>query len=163
MSYQLSQTHFFVKEIGDRLRQLHLKLVTVESCTGGQLAQTITSIPGASTWFDRGFIAYSNLSKIQMLGVNQTLLNQYGPVSEKIAMAMAIGALKNSPAQISIAITGLAGPDGGTEKIPVGTIWTAWVGKDFSETHCQHHSGDRLIIRYNAVEFALQTLLNLLK
>lgn len=162
MTHKLSQTHLVAKEIGDKLKQHQLKLVTAESCTGGQLAQTITSIPGASAWFERGFITYSNLSKQQILGINETLLNQYGPVSEETAIAMATGALKNSAAQISIAITGIAGPNGGTEKNPVGTLWTAWVGNDFSKTQCQHHSGDRLIIRYNAVEFALQTLLNLL-
>ncbi len=159
VNHALSQVHCDAKKLGDKLKQLHLQLVTAESCTGGQLAQTITSIPGASAWFERGFITYSNLSKQQMLGINETFLNQYGPVSEETAIAMATGALNNSSAQISIAITGLAGPDGGTEQIPVGTLWTAWVGKDFSKTQCQHHSGDRLIIRYNAVEFALQTLL----
>lgn len=162
MSYKPSTIHLLAKDIGDKLQKHQLMLVTAESCTGGQLAQTITSIAGASAWFERGFITYSNLSKQQMLGVNQTLLNQFGPVSEETAVAMATGALKNSAAQVSLAITGIAGPDGGTEKTPVGTLWTAWVGKDFSKTLCQHHLGDRLIIRYNAVEFALQTLLNLL-
>ncbi|TLY48325.1 MAG: CinA family protein [Gammaproteobacteria bacterium] len=162
MANPVSQTHQLAKQIGDKLKQHHLLLATAESCTGGQLAQTITSIPGTSAWFERGFITYSNLSKQQMLGVNETLLNQYGPVSEETAIAMATGALNNSAAQISISITGIAGPNGGTEKNPVGTLWTAWVGKDFNKTLCQHHSGDRLIIRYNAVEFALQTLLNLL-
>lgn len=163
MSYQVSQTHLLAKEIGDKLKQHQLKLATAESCTGGQLAQTITSIAGASAWFERGFITYSNLSKQQMLGVNQTLLNQYGPVSEVTAIAMATGALKNSAAHVSIAITGIAGPNGGTKETPVGTLWTAWVGKEFSKTESQHYSGDRLIIRYAAVEFALQTLLNLIK
>ena len=162
MSYKPSTIHLLAKDIGDKLQKHQFMLVTAESCTGGQLAQTITSIAGASAWFERGFITYSNLSKQQMLGVNQTLLNQFGPVSEETAIAMATGALKNSAAQVSIAITGIAGPDGGTEKTPVGTLWTTWIGKDFSKTLCQHHSGDRLIIRYNAVEFALQTLLNLL-
>lgn len=163
MTYKLSQTHMLAKEIGDRLKKHQLKLVTAESCTGGQLAQTITSISGASTWFDRGFITYSNLSKLQMLGIDATLLHQYDPVSEQLALAMATGALNKSSANISIAITGIAGPEGGTEKNPIGTVWTAWVGKDFSQAQHQHHSGDRLIIRYNAVEFALQTLLNLIK
>lgn len=162
MSYRPATIHLLAKDIGDKLQKHQLKLVTAESCTGGQLAQTITGTPGASAWFERGFIAYSDLSKQQMLGVKQTLLNQYGAVSGETAIAMATGAFKNSAAQISIAITGIAGPNGGTEKNPVGTVWTAWVSKDFSETQCQHHSGDRLIIRYNAVEFALQTLLNLL-
>lgn len=164
MTYKLSQTHLFAKEIGDKLKQHHLKLVTAESCTGGQLAQTITSISGASTWFDRGFIAYSNSSKQEMLGVDEKLLSQYGPVSKEIALAMATGALNKSSANVSIAITGIAGPEGGTEKLPKGTIWTAWIRKNaFSKTECQHYSGDRLIVRYAAVEFALQTLLNLIK
>lgn len=163
MTYKLSQTHSIAKEIGDKLKQQHLQLVSAESCTGGQLAQTITSVPGASAWFERGFVTYSNLSKQQMLGIDEALINRYGPVSEEVLLAMAIGALNKSPANISIAITGIAGPDGGTEKTPVGTIWTAWVSKNaFSKTQCQHYTGDRLIIRYAAVEFALQTLLNLI-
>ena len=164
MTYKLSLTHSIAKEIGDKLKQRQLQLVTAESCTGGQLAQTITSVPGASTWFERGFITYSNLSKQQMLGVDETLLNRYGPVSEEVVLAMAGGALNKSPASVSIAITGIAGPDGGTEQLPAGTIWTAWIRKNaFSKTECQHYTGDRLIIRYAAVEFALQTLLNLIK
>jgi nicotinamide-nucleotide amidase len=164
MSHILSQVHYDAKKLGDKLKQHQLQLVTAESCTGGQLAQTITSVPGASTWFERGFITYSSLSKQQILGIDETLLNRYGRVSEEVVLAMATGALNKSPAPISIAITGIAGPDGGTEKIPVGTIWTAWVSKNaFSKTQCQHYTGDRLIIRYAAVEFALQTLLNLIK
>lgn len=164
MNHSISQVHCDVKKLGGIFKQHQLKLVTAESCTGGQLAQTITSIPGASTWFDRGFITYSNLSKQEMLGVNASLLTQYGPVSEEIVLAMANGALNKSPASVSIAITGITGPDGGTEKLPKGTIWTAWIRKNaFSKTECQHYSGDRLIIRYAAVEFALQTLLNLIK
>jgi nicotinamide-nucleotide amidase len=160
----LSQVHRFAKAIGDKLKQQNLQLVTAESCTGGQLAQTITSVPGASVWFERGFITYSNLSKQQILRVDEALLEQYGPVSEKTVRAMAKGALKQSPASISIAITGIAGPDGGSQEIPVGTIWTAWASKkSFHHALCQHYSGDRLMIRYAAVEFALQTLLSLME
>lgn len=160
----LSQVHLIAKEIGDKLKSQRLQLVTAESCTGGQLAQTITSVPGASQWFERGFVTYSTLSKQQVLGIDQALLNQYSPVSEEAVLAMATGALNKSPATISIAITGLAGPDGGTNETPVGTIWTAWVGKNsFHKAQRQHYSGDRLIIRYAAVEFALQTLLSLLE
>ena len=89
MNHSISQVHCDVKKLGDKLKQHQLKLVTAESCTGGQLAQTITSIPGASTWFDRGFITYSNLSKQEMLGVDASLLRQYGPVSGEIVLAMA--------------------------------------------------------------------------
>lgn len=164
MTYKLSLTHSIAKEIGDKLKQHHLQLVTAESCTGGQLAQTITSVPGASKWFERGFVTYSNLSKQQVLGIDESLISRYGPVSKEVVLAMATGALNNSPASISIAITGIAGPGGGTEKLPVGTIWTAWVKNNaFSKTQCQHYTGDRLITRYAAVEFALQTLLNLIK
>ncbi|MFZ0218802.1 MAG: CinA family protein [Candidatus Aquirickettsiella sp.] len=164
MNHALSQVHCDAKKLGDKLKQQHLQLVTAESCTGGQLAQTITSVPGASKWFERGFVTYSILAKQQMLEVDETLINQYGPVSEEVVLAMANGALNKSPANICIAISGIAGPQGGTEKLPVGTIWTAWVAKNaFSKTQCQHYIGDRLIIRYAAVEFALQTLLNLIK
>lgn len=159
-----SQVHRFAKAIGDKLKQQCLQLATAESCTGGQLAQTLTSVSGASVWFERGFVTYSNLSKQQILGVDEALLNRYGPVSEKTVLAMAKGALKQSPASISIAITGIAGPDGGSQEIPVGTVWTAWASKkSFCQALCQHYSGDRLIIRYAAVEFALQTLLRLLE
>jgi nicotinamide-nucleotide amidase len=119
---QLYQVHRFAKAICDKLKQQHLQLVTAESCTGGQLAQTITSASGASVWFECGFVTYSNLSKQQILGVDKALLNQYGPVSEKTALAMAKGALKQSPANISIAITCIAGPGGGSQETPVGTI-----------------------------------------
>lgn len=164
MNTPLSQVHSDAKKLGDKLKSLQLKLVTAESCTGGQLAQTITSVPGASKWFECGFVTYSILSKQQLLGIDETLLKQHSSTSEEVALAMAKGALNKSSAQVSIAITGVAGPSGGTEKMPVGTVWTAWIQKDgFSKTHRQHHSGDRLIIRYNAVEYALQTLLNLLK
>lgn len=164
MTYKLSKTHFLAKEIGNKLQQHQLKLVTAESCAGGQLAQTITSVPGASKWFECGFVTYSILSKQLLLGIDEGLLKQYGSVSEEAVLAMAKGALNKSPANVSIAITGIAGPDGGTEKIPVGTVWTAWVSKaSFSKTECQHYSEDRLIIRYNAVKFALHTLLNLIK
>ena len=161
---QLSQVHRFAKAIGDKLKQQHLQLVTAESCTGGQLAQTITSVSGASEWFERGFVTYSNLSKQQTLGVDKALLNQYGPVSEKTALAMAKGALKQSPASISIAITGIAGPGGGSQKTPFWTICNASATKKtFCQALCQHYSGDRLIIRYAAVEFALKTLLSLME
>lgn len=159
---QVSQVHTFAKELGDKLKLHQLQLVTAESCTGGQLAQTITSIPGASKWFECGFVTYSMLSKRQILGVDNDLLHD-GAVSKEVALAMAKGALNQCSASISIAITGIAGPSGGTEKTPVGTIWTAWANKkSFSKALCQHYPGDRLIVRYAAVEFALQTLLSLI-
>ncbi len=108
--------HALSEQLGTLLKQHHLKLATAESCTGGQLAQTITAIPGSSAWFERGFISYSNLSKQELLGVSEKTLNHYGAASQETAAEMAKGVLKKSPADVSLAITGIAGPDGGTKK-----------------------------------------------
>jgi nicotinamide-nucleotide amidase len=160
---QISQVHQFAEHIGQLLEQQHLKLTTAESCTGGQLAQTITSIPGASKWFERGFISYSNLSKQELLSVKKNTLQRYGAVSQKTAKEMAEGALKMSPADISIAITGIVGPSDRNEEQPVGTIYFAWAHRNtFCEVSMRHFDGDRLIIRYNAVEFALKQLILLI-
>ena len=149
------------EQLGRLLKQHHLKLATAESCTGGQLAQTITAIPGSSAWFERGFISYSNLSKQELLGVSEKTLNNCGAVSQETAEEMAKGVLKKSPADISVAITGIAGPDGGTKKNPVGTICFAWAYRNSTSESCaQHFDGDRLIIRYAAVEFSLKKLIN---
>jgi nicotinamide-nucleotide amidase len=100
-------------------------LATAESCTGGWLAQCITAVPGSSGWFDRGYVTYSNAAKTEMLGVEPGLIDRYGAVSEQVARAMAAGALRNSDADIAIAITGIAGPGGGSLEKPVGTVWIA--------------------------------------
>lgn len=158
----ISQVHTLAKKAGDILKQYHLQLATAESCTGGQLAQTITAIPGSSTWFERGFITYSRLSKQELLDVKQVTLDSYGPISQQTAVEMAQGILKKSPAHVSIAITGIAGPGGGTEKIPVGTVYFAWACRSpsFCESCVQHFDdSERLTIRYAAVEFALQALI----
>lgn len=155
-----SQVHALSEQLGRLLKQHHLILATAESCTGGQLAQTITAIPGSSAWFERGFISYSNLSKQELLGVSEKTLNHYGAVSQETAEEMAKGVLKKSPADISLAITGIAGPDGGTKKNPVGTVCFALAYKNaMSESYQQHFDGDRLIIRYAAVEFSLKKLI----
>ncbi|MES2998875.1 MAG: CinA family protein [Pseudomonadota bacterium] len=154
-----SQVHAVAEQLGIQLKERHLRIATAESCTGGQLAQTITAIPGSSQWFERGFIPYSPLSKQELLGVQSATLARYGPVSKETAAEMAKGVLQNSAADLSIAITGIAGPDGGTEEHPVGTIYFAWAHREiFCDTHVQHFTGDRLIIRYAAVEFALKKL-----
>ena len=135
-------------------------LTTAESCTGGWVAEAITAISGSSQWFERGFITYSNLAKVEMLGVSQESLAKFGAVSEQTAKEMAEGALQNSHAQVAIATTGIAGPIGGTTVKPVGTIWFAWafVGAE-TKTVKQLFKGDRQAIRKKAVAFALQTLL----
>lgn len=137
----------------------HSKLVTAESCTGGGLAQTLTDIAGCSTWFDRGFITYSNLSKTEMLGIDAEIIQQYGAVSYEVASLMASGALKHSHADYAIAITGIAGPTGGSNEKPVGTVYIA-VQKQQSEAmvHLEHFNGDRAEIRAQAILKALQLI-----
>jgi len=133
-------------------------LVTAESCTGGGLAYAITAIPGSSKWFERGFVTYSNESKQELLGVSSNTLEKYGAVSEQTVIEMAHGALRNSHADFSIAITGIAGPDGGTAEKPVGTVWFAWGTKDKIQSQLKFFQGDRKSIREQAIEYALGLL-----
>jgi nicotinamide-nucleotide amidase len=139
-------------------------LVTAESCTGGLVAALITEIAGSSQWFDRGFVTYSNQSKQQMLGIsNQTLL-KYGAVSKQIAAQMAEQAVLRSHADVGISITGIAGPSGGSNEKPVGTVWFGWKFTDFGDqivtTQHQIFSGSRDAIRMQAVRFALQGIVS---
>jgi nicotinamide-nucleotide amidase len=149
------------QKVGLELKQHHLKLVTAESCTAGGLGYAITSIAGSSTWFDRGFITYSNSAKIGMLNVSNHTLRQHGAVSEATACEMAEGALRNSEANISIAITGIAGPDGGTPDKPVGTVWIAYAGKNLpTKAFVTIFSGDRETIREQSITVALKNILD---
>lgn len=137
--------------LGAQLKAHGFCLALAESCTGGMVAATITSIAGSSAWFDRGFVTYSNAAKMEMLGVAESTLNTYGAVSEQTAAEMALGALKHSAANISGSITGIAGPDGGSLEKPVGTVCFAWAGVDIqcSTETCLFH-GDRNTIRQQA-------------
>jgi len=152
----------------EQLAELFLKssskLVTAESCTGGGLAEILTRIPGSSAWFERGYVTYSNESKNELLSVSLNTLQQYGAVSEETAIAMAEGALENSHADYSVSITGIAGPDGGTEDKPVGTVCFAWCkqGESGSATRVCF-DGDRLKIREQACMLAMQGLLERLQ
>lgn len=112
--------------LGTALKARGYQLALAESCTGGMVAQAVTSVAGSSSWFDRGFVTYSNQAKVEMLGVRNQTLKTYGAVSEEVAAEMALGTLKNSDAQIAGSITGIAGPDGGTADKPVGTVCFAW-------------------------------------
>jgi nicotinamide-nucleotide amidase len=151
------------EKTGDTLKHLHLTLATAESCTGGGLSYWITSIPGSSDWFERGFVTYSDAAKIEMLGVSPLTIETVGAVSEETAREMAEGALRESHADLSIAITGIAGPAGGSVQKPVGMIWMAWAGKHFStQAEVTLFPGDRTQIRMRAMEEALQKLLKLL-
>ena len=150
-------------QVGELLKAHGLMLVTAESCTGGGVAQAITGVAGSSGWFERGFVTYSNLAKQQMLGVRAETLKQHGAVSELTVREMVAGALQHSDAQVALAVSGIAGPDGGTADKPVGTVWFAW-GIKHGETHAQRHllSGNRAEIRAQAVQIALQGVANLL-
>jgi nicotinamide-nucleotide amidase len=149
-------------ELGAALGARGWTLALAESCTGGWAAQAVTSVPGSSTWFERGFVTYSNASKIDMLGLAPEALALHGAVSEQTARAMALGALRHSRAQTSAAITGIAGPDGGSVEKPVGTVWFAWAGEnDLLQSEIRHFSGDRETIRRQSVETALQGVIKL--
>ena len=155
-----------MNELAERLGQFLLArnmfLVTVESCTGGGLAEIITRMPGSSRWFERGFVTYSNDAKQELLGVNPDLLARCGAVSEETVLAMAEGALANSHAHISVAITGIAGPEGGTPEKPVGTVCIAWAGREMAPRSVGTvFQGDRLQVRRQACLLALQGLIDI--
>ncbi len=152
------------REVGHSLKQHGLMLATAESCTGGWVAQMVTSIAGSSEWFDRGFVTYTNVSKRELLGVKTTTLSRFGAVSEQSAREMAEGALMHSHAQLALAITGIAGPSGGTPEKPVGTVCFAWAGKKRETKSVKHQfSGDREAVRRQAVATALQGLLDFIR
>jgi nicotinamide-nucleotide amidase len=150
------------KQVGAALKAHGMTLVTAESCTGGGIAQAITMIPGSSAWFDRGFVTYSNTSKEEVLGVAPDTLEQHGAVSEQTVREMVDGALQYSRAQVAVAVSGIAGPAGGTKEKPVGMVWFAWATRDTVHTACLHISGDRDAIRLRSVRIALQGVVNLL-
>ena len=147
-------------EVGDTLRPRRLILATAESCTGGWAAQVVTHTAGSSIWFDRGFVTYANDAKIAMLGVRPETLDAFGAVSPETANEMAEGALRNSKALISLSITGIAGPTGGSPDKPVGTVCFGWClrGQSPEAERCLFH-GDREAIRRQAVIHALNGLL----
>lgn len=147
-------------EVGARLAARGEMLATAESCTGGWVAQCVTAIAGSSAWFERGFVTYSNEAKVDLLGVAPDTLARHGAVSEATAIEMATGALRRSRAQWALAVTGIAGPAGGSPEKPVGTVCFAWAGADGS-TACEtcRFPGDREAVRRAAVEHALAGLL----
>jgi nicotinamide-nucleotide amidase len=150
-------------QVGAALKDHGIMLCTAESCTGGGVACAVTDIAGSSAWFDRGFVTYSNQAKQDMLGVSTGTLARFGAVSEATVREMVAGALQHSQAQLALAISGIAGPGGGTPDKPVGTVWFAWGFKD-GVTLAQHHllPGSRAEIRQQAVRIALQGVLALL-
>ena len=155
-----------ITELTARLAELMqgrgLMLATAESCTGGMIAAACTDLAGSSAWFERGFVSYSNAAKTQLLGVPADCIASHGAVSEPVARAMAQGALTHSAAQVAVAVTGVAGPGGGSPDKPVGTVWIAWAMADQVRAERMQFSGDRAAVRQATVEHALQGLVALL-
>ena len=146
--------------VSKKLHERNLFLVSAESCTGGWLAKQITDLTGSSAIFDSGFVTYSNDSKQQMLGVQKNTIEGFGAVSEEVVKAMAEGALSNSKADIAVAISGVAGPDGGTEEKPVGMVCFAWMMRNKSaRTRTAYFDGDRDEVRRQAVDYALEGII----
>ena len=145
--------------VADFLLNNGLMLATAESCTGGMIAATCTDLAGSSAWFERGFVTYSNAAKTDMLGVPAALIDEHGAVSEPVARAMAIGALKHSAAQVSLAVTGIAGPSGGSADKPVGTVWFAWASAQGVRSEVRRFDGDRAAVRQATALHALQGLI----
>jgi len=151
-------------ELGRRLSTSGLVLATAESCTAGWIAKVATDIPGSSAWFDRGFVSYSDAAKRQMLGVSPDSLEAYGAVSAEVVEEMVRGALTNSDAQVGVAVSGIAGPDGGSEEKPVGTVFFAWAARGHEPLIQRlQFAGDREEVRHQTVRVALEGLLELLE
>lgn len=148
-------------QLGQALQAHQMQVTTAESCTGGGIAEAITRIAGSSQWFEAGYVTYSNRQKTRQLGVPETLFASVGAVSREVVEAMARGACGHSGAQLAVAVSGIAGPDGGRPNKPVGTVWVAWqAGERSFSCRCQF-AGDRSAVREQAVVRALEGLLRL--
>jgi len=150
-----------VEDVAAALLARGWMLATAESCTGGLIAGACTDLAGSSNWFERGFVSYSNAAKTELLGVDPDLIVRHGAVSEPVARAMAQGALQHSKAQCALAVTGIAGPGGGSADKPVGTVWFAWATPDGVHSEMQRFDGDRAQVRSATVQHSLAVLLSL--
>jgi nicotinamide-nucleotide amidase len=137
-------------------------LATAESCTGGLISAACTDLAGSSAWFERGFVTYSNEAKSELLGVDAALIAAHGAVSEEVVRAMVQGAIMHSKAQVAVAVTGVAGPTGGSRAKPVGTVWFGFMVDGSLSSELQRFDGDRAAVRLATVQHALQRLIELL-
>jgi nicotinamide-nucleotide amidase len=155
-----TEMEILISQLAETLQRSGWLLACAESCTGGWISKCCTDREGSSVWFDRGYIAYSYPAKTEMLGISEQRLLHFGAVSREIACDLAEGVRSRSGVQVSLAVTGVAGPGGGTESKPVGTVWFAWAveGRP-TEAECQRFSGDREAVRRQSALFALQGLL----
>lgn len=149
------------QRLGEALQALRATVTTAESCTGGGIAEAITRIPGSSAWFEAGFVTYSNRQKTAQLDVPAELFATVGAVSREVVEAMVRGAQSHSGARFAVAVSGIAGPDGGTPEKPVGTVWLAWADGQRLHAHCFRFAGDRAAVRRQSVEAALNGLIRL--
>ena len=152
-----------VEDLATALLARGWMLATAESCTGGLIAGACTDLAGSSNWLERGFVSYSNAAKTELLGVDAALIARHGAVSEPVARAMAQGALQHSKAQCALAITGIAGPGGGSADKPVGTVWFAWATPQGVRSEMQRFDGDRAQVRSATVQHSLAVLLSLVQ
>ena len=146
-------------ELAEKLQKAAWMMATAESCTGGRIAGACTDLSGSSAWFERGFVTYSNEAKHELLDVPRELIEQHGAVSEPVAAAMAEGALRHAHAQVSVAVTGVAGPTGGSPAKPVGTVWFGWATPAGVSTECLRFDGDRAAVREATVRHAIAGLI----
>ncbi len=153
------QTSQYTQSLAGILIEKSWCMTTAESCTGGLIAAACTDLAGSSQWFERGFVTYSNDAKTELLGVPAELIARHGAVSEVVVRAMAEGAMTHSHAQVAVAVTGVAGPSGGSPDKPVGTVWLGWCVAGQTHTECCHFSGDRAAVRQATVAHALRGLL----
>lgn len=151
------------ERLGRRCRERGVTVTTAESCTGGGVAGAITEIAGSSDYFETGYVTYSNAAKSRLLGVPEAVLAEYGAVSREVVMAMVAGACRDSGASLGVAISGVAGPGGGSAAKPVGTVWLAWGDAERQAAACYHFSGDRRAVREQAVREALVGLIRRLE
>lgn len=160
-----SSLESLVAEVGNALKQHNKLIVTAESCTGGLIAEALTSVAGSTAWFDRAYITYSYESKREMLGVHETTIQHKGAVSQECVEEMVIGALQESHATVSVACSGIAGPGGGTPDKPVGTVWISWAVQGYDEvvSKLYHFDGDRNAVRQACTVEALQGVLSILE
>ena len=152
--------HNIATQVGEHLHDINAKITIAESCTGGGIAEAITAVAGSSQWFEYGYITYANKAKTQLLDVEQSILDTYGAVSEQVVEQMAAGALRGSDADYSIAVSGVAGPDGGTVEKPVGTVWICWITPDATRVEKYQLQGDRQAVRQQVIKISLQELLH---
>ena len=160
MSEQETSIEELVQQLAAKLTEKGWMLATAESCTGGMIAAACTDLPGSSDWFDRGFVTYSNAAKTEMLGVPPALIEAHGAVSEAVVRAMAEGAVQRSNACVSVAVSGVAGPGGGSAEKPVGTVWMAWTIGSSTHAQCRQFAGDRAAVRAQTVAFVQSQLLH---